>query len=300
MERLELEFGPDGTTFRTGDWVAFCWKAWYDEENFLGRVIVMINRARIKAEAKMIMKGARVSPYIMTLLVMAIVFVLDRVTDLVEGGSPFYSYGALQRYLEILESGNLDALEQMFAMLRERTGETAFFLILVSLVGIILNGGYYIYCIGIRRGAEMPYATLADGLGSAGKLIWCWVQMSVKISLWSLLFWIPGIVARYRYRFAYYNILTDSSLSAGDAIKLSCQQTRGMKAELFVLDLSFIGWSLLSSVTFGLLDIWLTPYMTLCDLAYFEEGQRRVGRGHFNGRQGDHMPPMDGDPWGPI
>lgn len=262
----------------------------------------MLNRAQIKADAKLIMKNARVSPYIMTLLVLAITFVLERVSDLVESGSLFYSYGAVQRYLEVIRSGNLEALDQMAAMLPEHTGVALFFSILVSLVGIILNGGYYIYCIGIRRGAEMPYAVLADGLGVAGKLIWCWIQMSVKIFLWSLLFWIPGIVAAYRYRFAYYNILTDYSLSASGAIQLSCQQTRGLKSELFVLDLSFIGWSLLNSITLGLLNIWLMPYMTLCDLAYFEEGQRRVGRGQFNGGQGFHnnMPPMDGDPWGKL
>ena len=260
----------------------------------------MLNRAQIKAEAKMIMKGARVSPYIMTLLVLVILFILDRVTDLVQGGSPFYSYGMVERYMDILESGNLGALEEMTALLPVNIGAGLFFSILVSLAGIILNGGYYIYCMGVRRGAEMPYATLADGLGSAGKLIWCGILMYIKIFLWSLLFWIPGIIAAYRYRFAYYNILTDASLSAGGAIQLSCQQTRGMKGDLFVLDLSFFGWMLLSSITFGLLDIWLTPYMTLCDLAYFEEGQRRVGRGYFNDRQGNHMPPMDGDPWGPI
>lgn len=260
----------------------------------------MLNRAQIKAEAKLIMKGARVSPYIMTLLVMVIVFALDRVADLVRGGSFFFSYSSMERYMEILQSGNMVTLDEMAALLPEFTGAAAFFSILVSLVGIILNGGYYIYCMGVRRGAEMPYATLADGLGSAGKLIWCWVQMYVKVFLWSLLFWIPGIIAIYRYRFAYYNILTDSSLSASGAIQLSCQQTRGMKGDLFVLDLSFIGWMLLSSITFGLLDIWLTPYMTLCDLAYFEEGQRRVGRGYFNGRPGSHTPPAGGDPWGPI
>lgn len=260
----------------------------------------MLDRAQIKAEAKTIMRSARVSPYLVTLLVMAIIFVLDRVSDLVQGGSLFYSYGVWQRYLEILESGDLEALERLIAVLPEHTGTAAFFSILVSLVSVVLNGGYYIYCIGIRRGVDMPYATLADGLGSAGKLIWCNIQMDIKIFLWSLLFWIPGIIAAYRYRFAYYNILTDSSLTAGDAIQLSCQQTRGMKGELFVLDLSFIGWILLNSITFGLLGIWLTPYMTLCDLAYFEEGQRRVGRGNFNGRQDGHMPPMDGDPWGPV
>ena len=143
----------------------------------------------------------------------------------------------------------------------------------------------------------MPYSSLADGLGSAGKLIWCWVQMSVKIFLWSLLFWIPGIIATYRYRFAYYNVLTDESLSAGDAIRLSCQQTLGMKGELFVLDLSFIGWAILASLTAGILNVWLTPYMTLCDIAYFEEGQRRAGRDSFCGGE---EPPQAGDPWGKL
>ncbi len=257
----------------------------------------MINRGAIKEEAKGIIRSARVSPILVTLLVMAIVFVLERVTDLVEGGSLFYSYGLIRRYYDALMSNDLGSLEALLYSLPDNTGITFFFSMLVSLVGLVLNGGYYIYCMGIRRGAEMPYATLADGLGVAGKLIWCSIQMSVKIFLWSMLFWIPGIVAVYRYRFAYYNILTDGSLTAGGAIRLSCQQTRGMKWQLFVLDLSFIGWSLLSSLTLGLLNMWLTPYMTLCDLAYFEEGQRRVGRGQFNGEQ---RPPEAGDPWGQM
>ena len=57
----------------------------------------MINRGEIKAEAKEIMRGARVSPILMTLVVMAIVYVLERVTDLVRGGSLFYSYGMIDR-----------------------------------------------------------------------------------------------------------------------------------------------------------------------------------------------------------
>ena len=69
-----------------------------------------------------------------------------------------------------------------------------------------------------------------------------------------------------------------------------------MKMELFILDLSFIGWSLLGALTMGLLNMWLTPYMTLCDLAYFEEGQRRAGRGTFNGGP---RPPEE-DPWGSV
>ena len=235
----------------------------------------MVDRGAVKAEAKQIMRRARVSPYVMTLLVLGIGSVLSRVMDLVQGGSPFYSYDLIRRYYEALAGGSEEMMEALLASIPEDTGGSIFLSVIVGLVMLVLNGGYYIYCMGIRRGAEMPWSTLADGLGVAGKLIWCGVQMAVKIFLWSMLFFIPGIVALYRYRFAYYNILTDDSISAGEAIRRSCIQTRGMKGELFVLDLSFFGWMILSNLTFGLLNIWLTPYMAMCRLAYYERAQGR-------------------------
>lgn len=255
----------------------------------------MLNRAEIKSQAKEIMRSAHVSPYLVTLVMLAVTYVLSRLADMVQYGSPFYSYAFTARYLDILASGNMDAMEMLISAIPENTVAGGFFSILVSLFGVVLSGGYSIYCMGIRQGQRMPCATLADGLGVAGRLIWCSIQISVRTFLWSMLFVIPGIIASYRYRFAYYNLLTDDSLSASEAIRLSCQQTRGVKGELFMLDLSFFGWMLLASVTFGILDIWLTPYMTLCDLAWFEDAQRRLGRSPY----GSSLPP-DGDPWDRI
>lgn len=237
----------------------------------------MRNRIDIKEESKGIIRSARVSPLLVTAIVMAVTFLLNRVIDLVEGGSMLYSYQLNWEYFRAVMERDPYAVQTLLDSIPEITGHSFFFSTLVSLFTVVLNGGYYVYCIGIRRGAEMPYATLLDGLSVAGKLIWCWLQITVKIFLWSMLFVIPGIIAAYRYRFAYYNVLSDDSLSAGDAIRLSCRQTQGYKGELFMLDLSFIGWSLLSSLTMGLLNVWLTPYMTLCDLAYFEDAQRRLG-----------------------
>lgn len=239
----------------------------------------MRNRIDIKLESKQIIRAARVSPLVMTAIVMAVVFVLDRVVDLVEGGSLFYTYTLDWEYFQAALQGDIYAMDMLLDTLPESTASSFFFSTLVSLFTVVLNGGYYIYCMGVRRGAEMPYATLLDGLSVAGKLIWCWLQMTVKIFLWSMLFIVPGIIASYRYRFAYYNILSDDSLSAGDAIRLSCRQTNGIKGDLFCLDLSFIGWSILASLTMGLLNIWVTPYRTLCDLAYFEGAQQRLGQG---------------------
>lgn len=255
----------------------------------------MLDRAEIKREAKSIMRGARVSPYLMTLLLLGITYILDRLVEMVEYGSPFYSYTFMSRYGDIIASGDVDALELLISTIPENTTGSVFFSILVSLFGVVLSGGYYIYCMGVRQRLAMPYATLADGLGVAGKLIWCSIQVTVRTFLWAMLFVIPGVIAIYRYRFAYYNILTDASLSASDAIRLSCEQTRGMKGRLFVLDVSFLGWMILASLLAGVLNIWLTPYMTLCDLAYFEEGQRRLGRSPYGTPPPQDAYPRDGD-----
>ena len=59
----------------------------------------------------------------------------------------------------------------------------------------------------------------------SGKLIWCWIQMSVKIFLWTMLFWIPGIVALYRYRFASYNILTGGGIITEQSVIVPPHQT---------------------------------------------------------------------------
>lgn len=249
-----------------------------------------MDRQEIKLQSKAMLRTARVNPLLMTAILLAIQFVLDKIVTFARYGS-LSTWGVDLQLLEALAAGDLDAYYALASAIPQLTPTGTFLSVLVSLVMLLLSAGYYIYCMGVRQGLEMPYATLLDGLSLAGRLIWCSILVYVKIVLWSMLFGIPGIIAAYRYRFATYNLLTDSSLTASQAIRLSCEQTRGMKGRLFVLDLSFIGWSILSGLTLGILDIWLMPYKVLCDLAYFEEGQRRLGRSPYGNSQDTTPPP---------
>jgi len=254
----------------------------------------MLNRKEIKLRAKQLIRTGQVSPLVMGAILVAVSFVLNRMVSLLEYGTFFPTFDVRQ-YMEFAANGDILSMEALLPAAKTGLSVT-FFSLLVSLFITVLSGGFCQYCMGIRQGLQMPYASLLDGLSVAGKLIWCSILIWIKTFLWSMLFVIPGVVAMYRYRFAYYNILTDSSLSAGEAISLSCRQTDGMKMDLFVLDLSFFGWSILSSITMGLLEIWLLPYITLSDLAYFEEGQRRVGRSPYGGGSSFE----DGNPWNQL
>lgn len=80
-------------------------------------------------------------------------------------------------------------------------------------------------------------------------------------ALWALLFYIPGIVKAYSYSQAYYILAENPGIGAREAITRSRAMMNGHKMELFVLDLSFIGWYLLCSITFGIALIWVAPYI---------------------------------------
>ncbi len=94
--------------------------------------------------------------------------------------------------------------------------------------------------------------------------------MDLFIFLWSLLLVVPGIIKAYSYRLTPYIIADDTQISAIDAIKLSEQMMKGHKMEAFVLDLSFIGWHLLSILTLGILEIfYVLPYQSCTNAAFY-------------------------------
>ncbi len=79
--------------------------------------------------------------------------------------------------------------------------------------------------------------------------------------LWSLLFFIPGIVKAYSYSMSMYVLAENKGKPALECINESKKMTNGHKMELFVLYLSFIGWGFLCAITFGIAAIWVVPYM---------------------------------------
>lgn len=87
----------------------------------------------------------------------------------------------------------------------------------------------------------------------------------IFIWLWGLLLFIPGIIKSYSYAMAYYiaDDLTRQGKKVGptEAITKSCRLMDGHKWELFVLDLSFLGWAILSLLTLNIAYLWLVPYI---------------------------------------
>ena len=91
------------------------------------------------------------------------------------------------------------------------------------------------------------------------------------IFLWSLLFVIPGIIKSYEYRMIPYIMAENPDMSKDEAFAMSKKMMTGNKWRTFVLDLSFIGWDILSIFTCGLLSVFfVAPYKFQTDAALYE------------------------------
>lgn len=100
--------------------------------------------------------------------------------------------------------------------------------------------------------------------------------MFLFISLWMILLIIPGIIMTYAYAMAVYVANDHPELSAVDAIKKSKELMRGHKWDLFVLDLSFIGWILLCCLTCGIGFFFLVPYIEMAHVEFYRELTEQV------------------------
>lgn len=91
------------------------------------------------------------------------------------------------------------------------------------------------------------------------------------VFLWSLLFVIPGVIMAYAYSMAIYVANDNPEMQAMDAIRKSRELMDGHKWDLFVLDLSFIGWIFLCLLTCGIGFFFLAPYIEMAHVEFYRE-----------------------------
>lgn len=92
---------------------------------------------------------------------------------------------------------------------------------------------------------------------------------NLYIFLWSLLFVIPGIVKFYQYFFIPYLLAENMEMETHEAFSLTKEMTNNIKSNIFVLDLSFIGWYLLGALLLGVGLFFVVPYHAVTQTELF-------------------------------
>ena len=140
---------------------------------------------------------------------------------------------------------------------------TTSFFIGILFMGVFYIGAYRGVLAAVRRQDEnADIVKLFSGFtdGKLGDNMLLGILIYIFVTLWSLLFVIPGIVKSYSYALSYYVKIDNQELSATDCINKSRELMKGHKWDLFVLDLSFIGWYIVGCLCLGVGVLWVSAY----------------------------------------
>ncbi len=138
---------------------------------------------------------------------------------------------------------------------------------LTSIINIIITGIFGIafakFYLDMIKKDKMQIQDFINNLSLFTRGILGHLWFLLWTVLWSFLFFIPGIVKLFSYSQMNYILAEFPEVSVTEAMKISMKITKGYKWDLFVMYLSFLGWMILSTLSFGIGFLWLKPYMDL-------------------------------------
>lgn len=224
-----------------------------------------MTRKQMKAQAKSLMRNSKPKPVYVTIVYVILLMAFAVLSYKLVGEPVAKAYAAVMGNMGLYDANGLlrpDAYDilQNFdysafsdALMREGPTPMARLLdLLLSAVEAVIGAGFIIFTLRTIDGSGASYWNLFDGFAMFFRIIWLYIVEGIFIFLWALLFFFPGIIAMYRYRMAIYLLLEHPEMSVMDCIRESKRLMKGHKWELFVFDLSFIGWTLLIGFIDGL------------------------------------------------
>lgn len=138
-------------------------------------------------------------------------------------------------------------------------------------IGPMTYGMDYVFLKQARDGQEMQLGDLFKGFtDDFGQTFLIGLLSNIFVMLWGLLLIIPGIVKSYAYSMAYYIKADHPDYNWKQCLDESQAMMLGHKGELFVQDLSFIGWLIVGSLCAGVGTLWVTPYMEASRAQFYE------------------------------
>ena len=142
--------------------------------------------------------------------------------------------------------------------------ESATIAILVQIISLIIAGpiaiGQCKLFINLSNNENPKFSDVWFGFGNILKALGVTLLIGIAVSIGTIFFIIPGIIISFMYSQVYYIMAEHPEMSVIDSLKESSKIMKGHKMELFILELSFIGWIILTTITFGIAGLYVLPY----------------------------------------
>lgn len=229
----------------------------------------MSSRAELKRKAKNSLDGRKGKAALMVLVysIMPFLFTLIPLVGPIANAIifPVLTYGLLKTFINLKngeEIGAFDFFSNGFKDFGKVWGVSIRVVlklwapVLLGIIGYIVMfaGGISMYSSGVADFSEI----------ASNMILIIGMLMVTGASIWS-------IPITWKYIYAVNELAYDSSRTAIDIVNTSGKYMVGNRWKAFVLDFSFVGWYLLVGITFGLILLWLMPYMLVTKILFYEE-----------------------------
>lgn len=148
-------------------------------------------------------------------------------------------------------------------------------LIIMAIIRFVLGGfvgvGYAKFNLNLVDRKETSFNTLFAYFDYWKTTTVAKILRGIYTFFWTLLFIVPGILAKYSYSMTDYILADNPELTASEAIEQSKSVMYGNRWRLFCLEFSFIGWNILAALTLGIGRLWLIPYKQAAYAMFYRE-----------------------------
>ncbi len=142
--------------------------------------------------------------------------------------------------------------------------------LIALLLGGVISVGLCRFLLDMATKRREPrFNTLFSSFNIYLKTLGLNILITLAVLAGTLLFIVPGIIVSLMFSQAFYILSEDPSKSITQCINESVNLMSGHKWELFYLNLTFIGWWLLSLVTLGIAALWVAPYQKLTEANFY-------------------------------
>ena len=230
-----------------------------------------LDRSRLKSRAKDLIRRSRPGVLACGAIYLIIALVLANLAA--RAMSVNITVDKLRYLQDHLMSSHPDP-DYLYALLESMQPPTSAYGIktLLDFCSHIVAVGFTIFLLNTIRRSEPSFGNLLDGFPLLLRLLALALLEGLIVGLLSLLLVVPGVIASYRYRMALYLLIDHPEMGPVQCLRESARMMKGHKMELWMLDISFIGWAILTGIP-GIgtvLQLWTVPYMEMTFCLYYE------------------------------
>lgn len=136
-----------------------------------------------------------------------------------------------------------------------------FLKMLIPIILIVVS--YILIAFGISGIAAAAIFYNSVAAGSFGFFVVIGFILLIASMIWA-------IPKSYYYQLSYLVAIDNPELTAKESVERSASLMEGKRWKLFCLQFSFIGWAILSTITFGIGFLWLVPYIEFASIVFYK------------------------------